>query len=58
MSQDTFKTLIPSAMEALEHIVGHDQATNEEEGHLVVSENAYISLGHIALKHTKDQAHV
>ena len=58
MTQETFKTLIPSAMEALEHIVGHDQATNAEEGHLVVSENAYISLGHIALKQTQDPAHV
>ena len=43
-------------MQALEHILSNPDALSEEQQ--PVTENAYVSLAILSLKHTQDAAHV
>ena len=56
LGQDAFKTMLPKAMAAVERVTAFPQAKDDE--HIVATENAYITLGMLAVFQTKDAAHL
>ena len=56
LGQDAFKTLLPKCMAAVERVTGFPEASDDE--HLVATENAYITLGMLAVFQTKEAAHL
>ena len=56
LGQDAFKTMLPKAMAAVERVTGFPEAKDDE--HMVATENAYITLGMLAVFQTKDAAHL
>lgn len=56
LSKEQFASLLPNAMKAVDHVSSFEKA--QEEEYLVVTENAYITLGILALYQTHDQSHL
>ena len=56
MDSATFNSLLPKVMKAIEHVLSDPDAKQEDR--LPVTENAIISLGFIALVHTKDAVQI
>lgn len=56
LSPEAFKTLLPNCMKAIELVLSHPEAHGEEA--LAATENAVITLGVLALMHTKQEVHV
>ena len=56
LGQDAFKTMLLKAMAAVERVTSFPQAKDDE--HIVATENAYITLGMLAVFQTKDAAHL
>jgi hypothetical protein len=56
LSQEAFKTLLPRAMAAVERVTSFPDALDDE--HIAMTENAYITLGHLAVYQTKENAHL
>lgn len=49
-----FKTLLPGCQRALELVLSHPEANGEEAQ--AATENAWITVGVLALLHTQDQS--
>lgn len=56
LNKEAFKSLLAKSMEAIERVTSLPEAQDEE--HLIVTENAYISLGVLAMFQTHEPAHV
>ena len=56
MSQEAFKSLLAKAMSAVERVTSFPEANDDE--HICATENAYITLGHLAVYQTQDPAHL
>ena len=56
LNKDMFMTLYSKSMSAVERVITLPNAQEEEQ--LVATENAYITLGVLALYQTNDAAHV
>jgi hypothetical protein len=56
LAQAAFQTLLPKAMAAVERVTSLPEAQDEE--HICATENAYITLGHLAVFQTKEAAHL
>jgi hypothetical protein len=50
MNQAAFKSMVPKSLEAVEHVLSDPEAMSEQN--LVVTENAYCTLGKLCLLHT------
>ena len=51
-----FKSLLPTVMKSLELMLSDEAAMTEER--LTATENAYVTLGKVALLHSKEVSHV
>ena len=56
INRETFKSLTPKFKQTLDAVTSHPEARSEDN--LVVTENAVISLGFMAVFQTQDQADV
>jgi len=56
LSPAQFKTLLPGCQKAVDLVLSHPEAAGEEAQ--AATENALITLGVLALLHTKEEAHV
>jgi hypothetical protein len=56
LDQASFKSLLPKAMAAVERVTGFPESKDDE--HIVATENAYITLGMLAVFQTKEAAHL
>ena len=56
LSKDMFKSVLSKSMDAVERVITLPNAKEEEQ--LVATENAYITLGVLAMYQTNDPAHV
>jgi hypothetical protein len=56
LSREQFKSLLPKAMAAVERVTGLPDAQDEE--HICATENAWITLGMLAIFQTQEAAHI
>lgn len=54
LNKDMFKSLVSKSMDAVEKVI----TLPKDEEHLVAIENAYITLGVLALYQTNEPAHL
>jgi hypothetical protein len=56
LNPNAFKSLLPTVMKSIDLVLSNPAAMSSE--HIAVTENAYVTLGKIALLHSKDVSQV